>query len=143
MAQSKVGLIGGLIGGGVVVCVLAGLGLYWLSAGHASAERVELNAPSMVELGQFAAPIVRSDGERGMLLVQARVVVGNQDQSLELSRNMPAVRHGVLREIYRQAGRGEAALSVDGMAGALMGAVNDSYSMAVAEAVYVDRMLVQ
>lgn len=143
--RNNLGLIGGLVGAacGVGALVSVVVVLHRDAAQAANHHRTGGDAPAMVELGQFAAPITRVDGRRGVLLIQARIAVSGQEQSLQISRNLPVVRHGVLREIYRMAGRGEADLTVDGTVDALKIAVDSSYGEGVTHQVFIDRMLVQ
>lgn len=100
-------------------------------------------SPMFVDLGQFAAPIAKQNGDSGFLLVQARAQVADQPTALQVSTAMPAARHGGLRAVYDLAADGEHGLNVETAAGVILASVNDALGAELVTDVFVDRLLIQ
>ncbi len=122
---------------------VAGVGLWPRTASDGVFAPRGVDESMIVELGQFAAPVERRDGETALLLVDARVEVTGQALALDLSRNMPALRHAALRAVHGLAAKGEAAVSVETARAALERALVEGYGAPVDGTVYLDRLLIQ
>ncbi len=126
-----------------MVCACLMAGGWWMGEATSASQAFVSRGPVLVNLGQFSAPLALSDGGRGLLVLDARVVVNDQAMGVRFNRELPVVRHSVLQAVYDLAAGGEPAVNDASAAEALRIAVNSAYGAPIADAIAIESLKVQ